>query len=244
MKAPTLACDNSELLFLSGRLGIAFVLALVALVAMFLGFKLYSAQRAKRDGTLVKWRELEIHVGSVGASMMILAFAVAYWAYRATPQSYRKTTDATILSIGPEIPDRIPFFISSGLDREILKCEKSDIELRCNKLEEGEACGAPPRVVEGIGRLQIARVGRRTGEVREEVARNLERSLRKFLADRGAKDFWTPRLMSYSSPGEDQTIIRIAFNGVGPEVAGPMCQWLRCEGWTYGPCEMVSLETK
>lgn len=237
------ACDSSELLFLSGRIAVAFVLAAVAVVAIVLGFKLYSRQRGRRDGTLVKWGKLEIRVGAVGAAMMILAFAVAYWAYRVTPREYKKSAEATTLSIAPEIPERARFFVPAGPNKT-LSCERTQVELRCKNLVAGEACGAAPAFVEGVGRMQVARVARRSGEARDEVARNLERTLRKFLFDRDARETWAPRLMAYSSPTDEGTIVRIVFNNVGPEAVTPMCQWLRCEGWAYGPCELVSPDSK
>lgn len=232
-------CDNAALLFLSGRIGVSGLLAAVALVAVVLGYKLYRGKRGQQDGTLVKWGSLEVRVGAVGAAMMLLAFAVAYWSYRVAPREYRREANATVLSVAPEIPDRARFFVPAGPDKT-LSCEKSAAELRCRTLAVGDTCGAAPALAEGIGRLQVARVGHRSSEVRDEVAKNIERSLRKFLLDRGVKDTWGSRLMVYSSPGADDEVVRIVFNGIAPETAGPMCEWLVCEGWTYGPCEFLS----
>lgn len=236
-------CDNSEILFLGGRFGVALVLAAVSIVAIVLGFKLYLRPRGQRDGTLIKYGDLEIRIGAVGAAMIMLAFGVAYWAYQVTPRQYQKTAQTTTISIAPEIPERARFFVPAGPEKT-LSCEKTAAEVRCRDLAPGEACGAAPTFIDGIGRLQVARVARQSGEAREQVSKNLERSLRKFLIDRGTKETWASRLMVYSSPGEEDAIVRVVFNNVAKETVEPMCQWLRCEGWTYSPCEFLSPDSK
>jgi hypothetical protein len=63
--------------------------------------------------------------------------------------------------------------------------------------------------------------------------------IRLLLKTRKEAD-WLSRVMVYPTTKENgQLPSRVVFNSVPPDLAEPMCAWLACDGWTYGPCVMV-----
>jgi len=232
-----------EVLFLLGRVGIALVTALGGVLALVYGYKLYSTGVGLRaDGTRLKYGASEARLGTVGGTLMLTSAAWAGLAYLCLPKALEVDGDKSKLAISPELPEQRPFIVKSAAGTSVLECERKRETVVCFELSPGAKCGPPPPFLEGIGRLQIGRSAASQESDRLETVGNMERSLRKVLSERKA-DTWRQRLMSYAAAEGGEKVHRLVFNGIAPELEAPLCTWLQCEGWTFGPCEMVAKDT-
>jgi hypothetical protein len=226
-----------------GKIGLAALLALGGIVALVSGHWLLRGKAGhNKDGSVIQLKGVKITVGTIGAGVMITACVWAYCSYKVAPKEYAHKDDIIEEKITRALPVNEDMFVSvsaaPGAQTTYLSC-RQERELMCKPaLKPGEKCGAPPHVDDGLGRLQVAADYRTNDDARSETIRNLRRQLLAFLTKRKETE-WSKRLMSYHAPEGNRMVGRVVFNGVPPELEKPMCNWLACEGWTFGPCMLI-----
>jgi hypothetical protein len=232
---------ESNLVFVWGKIGLAALLGLGGIIALVSGHRLLRGRAGhNKDGSVIEWKGVKITVGTIGAGVMITACVWAYCSYQVAPKTYARKSEITEERITRALPVNEDMFVSvAGPQPSYLTC-RQERQLTCKPaLKPGEKCGSAPRVDDGLGRLQVAAAYHTTEEARSETIRNERRQLLAFLAKRKETD-WSKRLMKgYHAPEGNRMVARLVFNGVPPELEKPMCNWLACEGWTFGPCMMV-----
>jgi hypothetical protein len=223
-------------------------------------FTLPDEKRRRGDDSQWKGFGLLFRNRSVGGTVMATACLWALAGVKALPDSVveARTTDQSSLDIRAETLPALRGVSSAQVlaGGARYECDAtaptSNVSVtpstQCRPLKQGEKCGPPPKLIEGLGRLQVIAVSGMsplnplgTPETLEKAHAKLslsELALRKSLNERGGKD-WSLRLMRYTGVENKTALPRLVFNNVAPEVESAMCSWLECEGWTPGPCKMV-----
>lgn len=227
--------------FIESKQLIAVLLALGGFGALYVGFRVFAGKAGvTRDGTIVKWgKQLHVRVGTAGIGVMLTACVWGAAAAYVTPKTLETKGGDVKLSLLQDIPAGQPFLVSTstGDASKYLECKRESKDLVCFNIAPGAQCGPPPAFVNGLARLQVAAV-LRAGPGSDATAANQDRQIRQVLAERGSKD-WGLHVMNYVGRENGQPIRRIVFNGVAVDLEKPMCAWLRCEGWTFGPCQAL-----
>jgi hypothetical protein len=217
------------------------LLALGGVAALWIGYKLFRTKAGHvREKTLVQFGTWKIQTSSIGASVMLTASSFGWLASTVAPKSFKSdASKIEISSLTSELPPSGEFLVStrSGGASKHLECRKEKQDIVCFPIKPGQKCGPAPTFIGGLARLQVAAVPG-AGSAQDALAANQERQLRQFLADRREKD-WALHVMNYVGKEKDQSVRRVVFNGVTPELEKPICAWLVCEGWTFGPCAAV-----
>ncbi|MEO8901143.1 MAG: hypothetical protein ABI488_05675 [Polyangiaceae bacterium] len=229
------------IVFLGVKWALACVIASGGVSAIWLGYKLFRTKAGRSpERTIVQYGKFKIQTSSVGATLMVTAFGWAWLATKEAPKEFHAAGDKLdITSLTHELPPTGDFLVSIGLGTtpKYLDCHKQEENVVCYSLKPGEKCGTAPTFRNGLARLQVSAVPG-AGSVQDAAASNEEKQLRQFLTERHEKD-WSLHVMNYIGKDDSGAIRRVVFNGVATDLEKPMCTWLACEGWTFGPCGVV-----
>jgi hypothetical protein len=225
--------------FIGSKLLVAVLLALAAVLALVLGYRIFKGKAGhERDGTLIKAKSFEIRVGTVGATIMLTSVALGWLSARTLPSELSvKPNETKISGIDAAVGETILVSSGAGESTRFRECKREQKDFVCFNVRPGAQCGQPPAFVNGLARLQAVSIPR-TGPGSDVTAANYDRQLRQVLSERAIKD-WGLHVMNYVGKENGQPVRRVVFNGVSRDLEKPMCMWLRCEGWTVGPCQTL-----